>query len=343
MRADPALRDSPARPAAARGARESSAHPMASIYERPADYDLEHAGPQPDADFFCALARRWRPARIVEYGGGTGRVTRPVAEAAAEWGGRVWGVDASEAMVSAAATETGNLEWCVGDARTWRPPEPVDLIFSACSSLSHLLTEADLLAAWRNAAASLRPGGRFVVAERAPDYATLAESLRVPPRDVIALDRDVDHPGRRLLRCRSARYHAHRQRLSVRFFYDRFDETGPDDRFIDDYEAHVFFPTELRLLFLIAGFEIEAEWGGPGGEPFTHLSRTMIFCGRRPEEPRSPGMDPAPARADSPENKTPDGEPVSRDPQLEDVPEKPAEEGEDTFEKVFLHGRHMGF
>jgi SAM-dependent methyltransferase len=55
------------------------------IYRLPDDYDLEHAQRQPDIDFYIALARRWRPKRILELGCGTGRVTLPLAEAAVEF------------------------------------------------------------------------------------------------------------------------------------------------------------------------------------------------------------------------------------------------------------------
>lgn len=256
---------------------------MASIYNRPDDYKLEHAGPQPDVAFLTALAERWRPERIVEYGCGTGRVTIPLAARARIWDGQVTGVDASEDMVSAARGENGAaaVTWAVGSVPDWRPDDPADLIVSACSSLSHLASETEGLAVWRNARASLRPGGRFLVMEQAPDYATLADSMRTPPRAVVQLDGDAHDGDRRLLRCRSARYFADRQRMSVRFFYDRLAE-GSDakDRFVDDYEAHVFFPGELRLLFLAAGFVIEAEWGDYRGGPFVHDSRVMIFCGR---------------------------------------------------------------
>ena len=54
-----------------------------------------------------------------------------------------------------------------------------------------------------------------------------------------------------------------------------------DDRFLSDYECHVFFPRELRLLFLMTGFGVESVWGNYSREPFRETSRTMIITGRK--------------------------------------------------------------
>jgi len=122
-----------------------------------------------------------------------------------------------------------------------------------------------------------------VVAELAPDYPALAESMRVPARNAIFFDGDFDDGTHRLLRCRAARYRADLQFLKVRYFYDRLlrDTAGTEGRFVDDYDAHIYFPNELRLLFRLSGFEIEGEWGGYDGSPLGHASRSIVICGVR--------------------------------------------------------------
>jgi hypothetical protein len=53
------------------------------------------------------------------------------------------------------------------------------------------------------------------------------------------------------------------------------------ERFVNDYEAHVYFPSELRLLFIAVGFEVEAVWGDYQLGPLRHDSRAIIICGRK--------------------------------------------------------------
>jgi SAM-dependent methyltransferase len=255
---------------------------MASIYDHPGTYDLEHSGPQSDVAFFEQLVRMHRPTRILEYACGNGRLTIPVAKAAAEWGGAVTGLDVSAAMLqSAEKTEAAGLvQWHKSDVTSWQSDGKFDFVFSGCGSMSHLLSTEEQIAAWRNAFQSLVPGGRFVVAEPMPDYPTLSDSMRSPSRSALCLDGDFEDGDRRLLRCRAVQYRADLQRMKVRYFYDRFLEEDAD-RFVDDYDAHVFFPNELRLLFCLAGFQIEREWGDYEGGALNHRSRTQIICGLR--------------------------------------------------------------
>lgn len=255
---------------------------MDEIYEDPELYDHEHGNTQPDIPYFINLCRQWKPARILDWACGNGRLTLPMAEAAAEWGGQVFGVDISESMIEAAqvAPNSDRVTWHLGDLKSWQPSEPVDFVVCGCASLTHLTTTEDLVAAWTNAYNSLAAGGHFLVSEVSPDYASMAESMRIPPRPVMQWDRDVETESGRLLRCRSSRYRADLQELQVRHFYDRFFD-GSGERAVNHYQAHVFFPFELRLLFLHAGFEMVFEQGNYEGEPFSHGSPLMNFCGKR--------------------------------------------------------------
>ena len=69
------------------------------IYQRPADYDLEHEGDD-DVEFFVALARRLKPKRVLELACGSGRVTQPLAELAAREGFDMVGLDNAAEMLS---------------------------------------------------------------------------------------------------------------------------------------------------------------------------------------------------------------------------------------------------
>ena len=167
--------------------------------------------------------------------------------------------------------------------RDWHSDEPFDLIIAPCSSLSHLLELDDQIAAWRCAADNLLPGGRFVADLTMPNLPLYADSLQTPPRAFLEIDVDASDPetSTRLLRYKTTRYMAHIQRAEVRFLYDRFPEGQRVDRYISDFDCHVYYPREIELLFRMTGFAVEAWFGDYSGRRFRATSRQMIAVGRR--------------------------------------------------------------
>jgi SAM-dependent methyltransferase len=272
---------------------------MEAIYARPTDYDLEHEGDDEDVGFYCALVERLRPRRVLELGAGSGRVTIPLARLAAEVGFEVVGVDLAEPMLAEAENKRAALEpparsavrFERGDLRTWRGTAPFDLIITPCSSLTHLLTIEDQLAAWRTAHANLGAGGRFVADVTMPNLAVYAESMQTPPRTTLEIDIDTSDPesGARLLRYKTTRYLPHLQRAQIRFLYDKFPDGARVDRYVSDFDGHVYYPRELELLFLSTGFTIEAKYGNYAMKPLRAASRLMIVVGRRAETTTTAG------------------------------------------------------
>jgi trans-aconitate methyltransferase len=94
------------------------------IYQRPADYELEHEGDTEDIEFFIALARQLKPTRILELACGSGRVTQPLATLAAQEGFDIVGLDNATAMLSV----RDRLTLLEGDMRHWNAVEKFDLI-----------------------------------------------------------------------------------------------------------------------------------------------------------------------------------------------------------------------
>ena len=272
------------------GARRPAGPTAAEIYERPDDYDLEHEGDDLDARFYARLLRRLHPARVVEFGCGSGRITRALAAALPH--SRIVGVDASPAMLSQATQQTDRREgrarvrYEEGDMRGWRGVSgPVDAVVIAGRSVSHLLTLDDRLRTWRNAFRLLRPGGAFIVDVSMPDLATLAESQRAFPRAQLQFDLDASRPtqeGPRLLRCTATLYEPHEQRGDVRFFYDRFTPESAG-RFVSDFACHVYFPSELELLFTACGFQTAQRYGDYTFAPLGRTSPFVITVAYRPD------------------------------------------------------------
>ncbi|BCS31983.1 methyltransferase [Luteitalea sp. TBR-22] len=268
---------------------------MATIYSRPGEYDLEHGTDEEDIAFYQRLVVRLEARRVVELGCGSGRITVPLAEMADEHDLTLLGIDMSDEMLGQAeaklaqipATCRSRVHLRREDIRDWSITPPVDLVIVPCSTLAHLLELEDQLRAWRAAFENLSPGGRFVVDLTMPNLTAYGDSMASPPRALVEMDIDQesDDGKHRLIRYKTTRYEAHRQRAHVHFLYDRF-EMRPDDeqarRYISDFESHVYFPRELQLLFLHTGFEIEQVWGGYRGERLRSHSRAIVMVGRKP-------------------------------------------------------------
>jgi hypothetical protein len=173
--------------------------------------------------------------------------------------------------------------------RAWRAEQPFDLVIAPCSSLSHLLTLDDQIAAWRCAWDGLVEGGRFVVDLTMPDLAAYADSLQVPPRTFLEIDIDARDPdsGTRLLRYKTTRYVAHEQRAEIRFLYDKFPDKSRADRYVSDFDCHIYYPREVELLFRVTGFRVEAWFGDYSMRRLRTSSRQLIGVGVKSADRRS--------------------------------------------------------
>lgn len=264
---------------------------MEAIYERPQDYDLEHEGDDEDVAFYLTLLERWRPRRVMEIASGSGRVTIPLARAAAASGIEIVGLEREGAMLDDARRKASALDarareclsFINGDMRDWAISPPFDLVIAPCSSLCHLLTLDDQLAAWRCAYENLRVGGRFVADVTMPNLPAYADSLQTPPRTLLEIDVDARDPitGTRLLRYKTTRYLPHEQRAAIRFLYDRFPDNEHVDRYVSDFDCHVYFPRELELLFRLSGFTMESWFGEYTMRPLRSTSRQLLAVGRK--------------------------------------------------------------
>ena len=267
---------------------------MTDLYRRPDEYDLEHVGDEEDVTFYLGLAKTLRPKSVLELACGTGRITVPLAQEGARSGFSVVGLDSEVHMlkqardkarqISAAARK--RLKLVNGDMRKWHDRGQFDLIVVPCASITHLLELQDQLDVWRRAFQNLAPGGRFVVETTVPNFSAYVDSFANPPRTLVEIDRDVTDESRkiRLVRRRTVTYLPYEQRAQIRFLYEKYHRKSLIECYIDDFESHVYFPRELRLLFLHTGFEIEDVFGDYNRRPLRASSQLMIMIGRKPAD-----------------------------------------------------------
>jgi SAM-dependent methyltransferase len=265
---------------------------MLQIYRRPDEYDLEHVGDEDDVRFYVGLAISFRPQFVLELGCGTGRITIPMAEAGARSGFSVVGLDSEEKMLKQAREKARQISTTAreriilvrGDMRSWHGDHLFQLIVVPCSSITHLLELRDQLAVWRRAFQNLAPGGRFAIEAPMPNFSAYADSFANPPRTVVEIDRDVTDEKHkvRLVRRKTTTYLPDEQRAEIRFLYEKYKRKTCVESYIDDFESHVYFPRELRLLFLHAGFEIESVFGDYNRRALRANSSQMIMIGRKP-------------------------------------------------------------
>src|SRR5690606_2668523 len=195
---------------------------------------------------------------------GTGRVGIPLAER----GVPVTGIELSPAMVDRLRqkADAQTIPVFIGDMATTRVPGQFGLVFLVFNTISNLQTQAEQVQCFRNAAAHLRPGGKFVVELWVPELRALPPGRGgtvVEVRDgYILLDT----------------YDTLRQHVVSHHF-----------RFGQDQAAQLFrsphryvCPAELDLMAQLAGFELESRHADWEGGEFTADSASHVSVYRLP-------------------------------------------------------------
>src|SRR5215471_1833895 len=109
--------------------------------------------------------------RTLEFAIGTGRVAIPLRER----GVQVVGIELSPAMVAQLRrkADEATIPVVLGDMATTVAPGSYTLVYLVFNTISNLLTQAEQVACFRNAAAHLVPGGRFVIELSVPELRKL--------------------------------------------------------------------------------------------------------------------------------------------------------------------------
>ncbi len=97
-------------------------------------------------------------ARILDLCCGTGQL----AQALAQRGYQVTGIDGSEEMIRLARINAPDVEFIVEDARTFSLPAVYHAVVSTYDSLNHIMSIEELSRVFRNVYACLQQGGLFL-------------------------------------------------------------------------------------------------------------------------------------------------------------------------------------
>ncbi|MEV6257004.1 class I SAM-dependent methyltransferase [Nocardia sp. NPDC051929] len=209
------------------------------------------------------LAESAEDGPALEFGIGTGRIALPLAAR----GVPVHGIDTSPAMLARLRAKAGGDEIAVtvGDFASTKLTSRFSLVYLVFNTIMNVTTQAGQVACFRNAAAHLRPGGRFVVEVMMPGLRGLA-------------------PGRNTVLSRTG---------SSKWAYDEYDIATQtmSSNYIEVVEGRgsyrsipfrYVWPAELDLMAEIAGLRLDARWDGWTREPFTSESRGHVSVWQKP-------------------------------------------------------------
>jgi SAM-dependent methyltransferase len=230
-------------------------------------YDTSHAGMfdpgvvGPTVDRLAALAG---DGRALELAIGTGRIAVPLAAR----GVPVTGIELSAPMIDQLRTKVddAHIPVVVGDMATARAPGEYTLVYLVFNTISNLLSQAEQVACFRNAARHLAPGGCFVIELWVPE-------LPGPPpgQQAVVFTSEPGYIG-------LDTYDVANQQIVSHHF--RFDEGR--HAYLSRSPHRYIWPAELDLMAELAGLELETRHADWSGAPFTGESRSHVSVYRMP-------------------------------------------------------------
>lgn len=205
------------------------------------------------------LAQLAGTGAALELAIGTGRVAVPLRAR----GVPVTGIELSRAMIEQLRTKAdeATIPVIAGDMASATAPGKYALVYLVYNTIANLLSQAEQVACFRNAARHLSPGGCFVIELWVP------ELRKLPPGQTAVVFRN--EPGY----IGVDTYDVLRQTVVSHHF--RFDEQGQTRLFRTPHRY--IWPAELDAMAQQAGLELEsrhADWAGSAfnAESPSHVS-----------------------------------------------------------------------
>ena len=202
--------------------------------------------------------------RALEFAIGTGRVAVPLAER----GVPVTGIELSQPMIDRLRTKVDEerMPVVVGDMATARAPGEYSLVYLVFNTISNLLTQAEQVACFRNAARHLAPGGCFVIELWVPELRKLPPGAQATvwqsEEGYIGLDT----------------YDVVQQHVVSHHFH--FGEGRQAQLFRSPHRY--IWPAELDLMAQLGGFQLESRHADWSGAEFSEESRSHVSVYRLP-------------------------------------------------------------
>ena len=233
---------------------------VARYYDATSEQDFAPAVLEPTVDFLVDLAGT---GKALELAIGTGRVALPLRARGVD----VHGIEISEDMTAQLRAKPGgaSVPVTIGDMASTRLDETFALVYLVFNTISNLLTQAEQVAWFRNAAAHLDPGGCFVDELESPQL------RRMPPGEfVYPFSVTDEHLG-------FDSYDFAEQRLTSRHYWLAGDRAH---RF--DSHHRYAWPAELDLMAELAGMRLRERWADWARSPFTSESHDHVSVWEKP-------------------------------------------------------------
>ncbi|WP_242904861.1 class I SAM-dependent DNA methyltransferase [Actinomadura terrae] len=214
----------------------------------------------PAVDLLAGLAGG---GRALELGVGTGRVALPLAGR----GVPVHGIDMSRAMVDRLRAKPGGdaVGVTIGDFATTRVEGEFTLAYLVFNTINNLTTQDAQVDCFRNVAAHLAPGGRFVIEVGVP-------GLRLLPPGQTAVPFRVEDD-----RWAFDLYDTSTQEMSSNYV-----EVVDGREVFRRFPFRYVWPSELDLMARLAGLRLADRWEDWTRTPFTHESTRHVSVWEKP-------------------------------------------------------------
>ncbi len=208
--------------------------------------------------------RRCGGGPALELAVGTGRVAVPLSAR----GVRVTGIELSEPMAAQlrSKVDAATLPVTIGDMATTRVDGQFALVYLVFNTIGNLRTQQEQVACFRNAAAHLAPGGRFVIELWVPQI------RRFPPGQAgVPFDISDRHLG-----------------------FDTYDlatQQGTSHHYTTEADGTIrygatnfryLWPAECDLMAQLAGMHLENRYADWHTSPFTSESESHVSVWRKP-------------------------------------------------------------